>query len=76
MLLSDEDGSQEALHEACAEGDEEACEELEYLSEDDRDALGERCDEYSQMVYEECIDEGGSENECGSAAEEAYGECM
>ena len=32
----------------------------------------ERCDEYAESVYEDCVEDGGDEDDCGARAEAAF----
>ena len=64
----------EALSLDCADGDDAACEELENILSD-RENTSDRCDEYVDMIYEECLENGGSEEDCRARAARAYEEC-
>ena len=43
---------------------------------DDEEDFAERCGEYAESVYDDCIDDGNDEEECEEHAEEAYEECV
>ena len=51
---------------------------------DDRDDEGgegdedaeDRCEDYAERVYEDCVDAGGDEDDCGERSRAAYEECM
>ena len=77
------------LREDCANGDNDACEELRALieeleayREDERDEReddeieSDECAEASRVAYEDCLNVGGSEEDCREEAAVAYEDCM
>ena len=73
--------------EDCANGDDDACEELRalieeletYREEDEREDEREdtdECAEESRVTYEDCLEAGGSEEDCREGAVVAYEDCL
>ena len=83
------------LREDCANGDDDACEELRALieeletyreddgrSEEEREEREENeiesneCAEESRVAYEDCLNDGGSEEDCREIAAVVYEDCL
>jgi len=60
--------------EYCVDGEWAGGEEGERPEGDDDDAV-DPCDEAATAAYDECIADGGSEEDCREVAAEAYDEC-
>ena len=83
------------LREDCANGDDDACKELQALIEeleayreeggstaDEREEREEHeiesseCAEESRVAYEDCLNDGGSEEDCREIAAVVYEDCL